>query len=233
VWPGEEAVGKRFRMAGDSGGPVYTVAGVVGDIRGRRLTDPPENQLYMAYTGFETRTMVLSVKTEGDPLALVPAVRRAIRDRDALLPVFDVAAMDAVFDRSFWDKKLYGALFASFAAIALLLASVGLYAVIAYSVAQRTREIGVRMALGADSRRVLSQVVGQGASLTGAGLAIGLVASLGVTRVLRGLLYGVSPTDPVVFGGVATLLAVIALVACLVPARRAARIDPMAALRSE
>ena len=234
VWPDKDAVGQQFRMARDSTGPVYTVAGVVADVSGRRLTDPVNSMMYLPYTrDWTTRVMVIAVRTDGDPLALAPAVRSAIHERDPLLPVFNVASMEKVFQQSFWDRRLYGGLFGSFAAIALLLSVVGLYAVVAYTVAQRTREIGVRMALGAGVQDVVTMVVRQGAGLTAIGIVLGLAGAYGITRLLRTMLFGVSATDPAVFLGVAALLGAIALLACLVPARRAASVNPVQALRSE
>src|SRR5205085_3051979 len=140
--------------------------------------------VYFPYTDWEFPGMTFLIRTDADPMSLAPAVRDAIHARDSSLPVYDVSSMDAVFARSFWERRLYGVMFASFGAIALLLAAIGLYAVIAYGVAQRTREIGLRIALGAASGDVVRMVVGHGAALAGIGLAIGLAGSLALTTLL-------------------------------------------------
>jgi putative ABC transport system permease protein len=160
-------------------------------------------------------------------------VRRTIAEIDSRLPVFHVRPMQQVIVESSSDTRFEATLLGIFAALALLLAAVGIYGVMSYLVAQRTQELGIRMALGALPSDVLRLVIGRGVALTVAGLAIGLVAALGITRLLGTLLFGVSATDPVTFLGVALLLGVVALAACYIPARRATRIDPLVALRYE
>jgi putative ABC transport system permease protein len=160
-------------------------------------------------------------------------MRRAIAEVDPTLPLFEVQTMMDVARLSYWDKRLYGMLFASFAVIALLLAAIGVYGVMSYAVSQRTHEIGVRVALGAQLRDVLSLVVRRGVWLTVIGLAIGLVGAFGLTRVLSGVLFGVSPTDPASYIGISLVLFTVGLVASYVPARRAARVEPAVALRYE
>jgi putative ABC transport system permease protein len=177
--------------------------------------------------------MSLVVRVRGDPAAFTPSLRRAIAEVDPTLPLFEVQTMTEVARLSYWDKRLYGLMFASFAVIALLLAGVGVYGVTSYAVSQRTHEIGVRVALGAQLRDVLSLVVRRGVVLTVMGLVIGLVGAFAVTRVLSGVLFGVSPTDPASYIGISLVLLTVGLVASYVPARRAARVQPAVALRYE
>jgi len=167
------------------------------------------------------------------PLTLAEAVRREVKELDASLPVANMTTLEDVVSTSVARPRFYALLLAAFASVALALAAVGLYGVIAYGVARRTREIGVRVALGARPRDVLSLVVGDGARLLGIGLGVGLALALAATRLLRGLLFGVSPTDPGSLIAVAVLLSAVALLACALPARRAARLDPVVALRTE
>ena len=177
--------------------------------------------------------MFLVVRAERDPVALVTAVRQEVRRMDPDQAVGTVSTFDARLSHAVAQPRLQTILLGSFAAIALLLAAIGIYGVMAVAVVQRTKEIGIRMALGAVRRDVLSLVVRQGLTLAGAGLILGVAGALAVTRVLHSLLFSVSATDPVVFAGIAVLLAAVALIACYLPARRAARVDPMIALRHE
>jgi putative ABC transport system permease protein len=233
IWPGSDPVGQRFQPARNPQSPYFTVVGVVADAAARRLWDAPINEVWFGYSFTQPRNMRLVVRGAGDPLALAPALRSLLRDVDPTLPVYDIVTMDQVFSDSFWDRRMYGQMFAVFAAVALLLAALGLYGVIAYQVTQRTREIGVRMALGAGRPEVLALVLRNGAALTAVGLGLGLGLTLLVTRSLRGLLYGVSTMDPLVIAAVALALAAVSLAACLVPAARATRIEPILALRNE
>lgn len=228
-WPGRDPVGRRISFAG----PWVTVVGVAEDVRLATLNEKPYPQVYAPYTDRAPAAMTLMVRTAGDPAAATAAVRRAIRGIDPSVVADEALAMDEVVHRSVWQQRLFGGLFTSFAAIALLLAVTGVYGVIAYSVSQRTHEIGVRMALGARPERIVRMVVGQGATLAAIGVGIGLVGAFAVTRVLGSLLYGVSPTDPVAFAGTTLLLAGAALAASWIPARRAVRVDPMVALRQD
>jgi putative ABC transport system permease protein len=177
--------------------------------------------------------MSLVVRVRGDPAAFAPAMRRAVADVDPTLPLFEVQTMQDVERLSYWDKRLYGMLFASFAVIALLLAGIGVYGVMSYAVSQRTHEIGVRAAMGALLRDVLTLVLRRGVVLTGLGLAIGLIGSFALTQVLSGVLYGVSPRDPGSYIGISLILFLIGVIASYVPARRAARVHPAVALRYE
>jgi ABC-type antimicrobial peptide transport system permease subunit len=175
--------------------------------------------------------VVLRVK--GDPMSLAGAVRQAVWSVDRDQPVSNIRPMDEILADETQQRRLGTTLLGGFAALALLLASVGIYGVLSYSVAQRKQEIGVRMALGARERDVLALVVGQGMKLTLAGVAIGAGAAFALTRLMEGLLFGVSAADPLIFTGIAALLTLAAFIACFLPARRASRIDPMLALRQD
>ena len=232
-WPNEDPLGKRMRWGVTTDDPLLTIVGVVADVKQRQLGAPLQSQMYVPYAQDPYRTMSLLVATAGDPGALAAAVRAKVRDLAPGLPLYGLETMRDVYTRSVWQQRLYGTLFTSFAAIALMLAAAGVYSVIAYSVTQRLHEIGVRMALGAQRGDVFRLVVSGGARLAFIGVAIGTVGALATTRVLSTLLFGVSPTDPFVFGGMASLLLATALIASYLPARRAASLDPVNALRND
>jgi ABC-type antimicrobial peptide transport system permease subunit len=228
-WPGRSALGRTVSTGGDW----RTVIGVVDDISARHRGDTPRPQLYYPAGDHGRRSMSLVARTPGDPAALAPALRRAIREIDPGAAVANVHTLEEVARQSLWHQRLFGGMFASFGLVALLLAVTGVYAMMAYAVAQRIHEIGVRMALGARTGQVQRMVVGQGLTIAAAGVGIGLAGALAVTRLMGGLLEGVSPSDPLTFALVALLLASVAVLASWIPARRAARVDPMVALRSE
>jgi predicted permease len=237
VWPGESALGRRVAFARGDSPRWLTVVGVARDLTLFAGGDRVPNQVWRPWAAAAGRTMTLLVRaasggTEG-AAALAPAVRRALADVDPTLPVEGVQTMDAIVRDSLWQPKLYGFLFGSFAAAALVLAVVGVYGVVAYQAAQRVREFGVRVALGATAGDVYRLVLGQGARLAGAGLAIGLALALGMTRVLASALAGVSATDPAVLALVCATLAGSALAATWIPARRATRANPTDVLKSE
>lgn len=231
-WPNADAVGKRMRWGVTTDDPLLTVVGVVADVKQRQLGAPLQPQMYVPYTQSPYRTMSLLVATQGDPGVLAPAVRTKVRELAPRIPVYGLETMRAIYARSVWQQRLYGALFTSFAVIALMLAAAGVYSVIAYSVTQRMHEIGVRMALGAQRTDVFRLVVAGGARLALIGVAIGTAGAFATTRVLTTLLFGVSPTDPLVFGGMAALLLATAMIASYLPALRAAALDPVNALRT-
>jgi putative ABC transport system permease protein len=234
-WPGGAAVGHRFRLAGDTTRTWITVIGVASDMRISSLDDnsKPPPTAFLPYRFLPVRNNGLMVRARGAPGSVVAAVRDAIRGTDPAIPVFSVVPMEKVRQLSFWQYGLFGAMFGAFGAIALFLAAIGVYGVISYRVSQRTREIGVRVALGAQRSDVIGIVVRQGMTLAAIGIAAGLLGAFGVTRVVSSLLIGVSPTDPVSFAGVAVFLGVVAFLASLVPARRATHVDPIVALRND
>ena len=232
-WPNEDPIGKQMRWGITTDDPLLTIVGVVADVKQRQLGAPLQAQMYVPYTQYPYRTMTLMVATKGDAAALATPVRAKVRELAPNVPLYGVETMSAIYARSVWQQRLYGALFTSFAVIALVLAAAGVYSVIAYSVTQRLHEIGVRMALGAHRLDVFRLVVKGGARLALVGVALGTLGAFATTRVLGKLLYGVSPTDPLVFGGMALLLLATALVASYVPARRAAALDPVNALKND
>ncbi len=238
-WPRGEALGKRLRLGQNPGSnPWLTVVGVAADVKELyRIggVDPkPSFQTYVLYPQAAYRSMTLAVRTRaGDPAQMSAAIRNEIQAVDKNLPLYNIMTMKEFMRRSVWLPLFYGKMFGTFAVLALFLATVGIYGVMSYSVTQRTHEIGVRMALGAQAGDILRMVVKQGMMLTFAGIAIGIAAGLLVTRVMAGLLFGVSATDPWTFIGVSLLLAAVALFACYIPARRATRVDPMRALHYE
>ena len=232
-FPGEDPLGRYVR--GEGGTPeaqLKRIVGVVGDVR-HNLDEDPKPEIYFPEAQDASRSMVLVARADADPLSLAPAVRAQVQALDRDLPVYNVRTMDQVRAESIFRQRFSVVLLGIFAALALALASVGLYGVISYTVTQRTHEIGVRMALGAQGGDVLRMVVRQGMAHVAVGVGAGLAGSLLLTRVMAGLLYGVSATDPATFAGVSLLLAAVALAACLVPARRAAKVDPIKALRYE
>ncbi len=247
-WPGEDPIGKRLRVvpaaelapgqqaqsALETEQPWLTVVGEVVDVKQANLDraemDPV---IYVPYRQtMVTRAINILARTQGDAHSLAAPLRRVVQRINDQMPVIEVMTLPEHLARSRWFLRVFGVLFAIFAAIGLVLASVGIYAVIAYSVSQRTQEIGIRMAFGAQPNGILRLVMGQGLKLALIGVAIGLAGSLAVTRVMASVLYGVSATDPATLAIVAVLLAGVALLASYIPARRAARVDPMLALRS-
>jgi putative ABC transport system permease protein len=231
VWPGREPLGRRVRL-GDPEGLWRTVVGVVGDVRHLGLDEPPAMQLYLPEAQWVDSDMVLAVRTRTAPRALAGAVRRAIWEVDRDRPITKLAAMDDIMQVSLARRLLILRLLVVFAGIAVLLAMVGIYGVLSQSVAARTREIGMRIALGAPPYRIVSLVVGAGARQVAAGLALGAGLALALTRFLGSLLFGVTAQDPMTYVGVALVLAAVALAAAYLPARRAARLDPMIATRA-
>jgi putative ABC transport system permease protein len=224
---GQDPIGKVVRNPHGKG----QVVGVVGDVKHYGLDGGPRAELFMPAWQSPLNGMALVVRTESDPTPLVDAIRREVLAIDAEQPIYAVSTMVDVVSRSVFLPRISMLLLAAFAVSALLLAVVGIYGVVSYSVTQRTRELGVRMALGADAAATLRLVLGKSLLLIGGGTACGLIASFAVTRVIAGLLYDVSPLDPMVFAGVSILLAASGFVASLIPARRATRVDPIVALR--
>jgi putative ABC transport system permease protein len=235
-WPGQEPIGKRLKVGAlDSQNSWLTVVGVVGDVRQSGLTEQ-KFEFYVPYAQERRSFMAprdLVVRTRGDASAVAAAVRQAVWTVDKDQPVSNVRTLDQVFAAAISRERFQALLLGLFAALALLLACVGLYGVISYAVVQRTHEIGVRVALGARPADVLRLVIRQGMTLTFVGLVIGIGVGSVVTRVLTDMLYGVSARDPLTFVGVPVLLLLVAFLACYIPARRATQIDPLVALRYE
>jgi putative ABC transport system permease protein len=233
IFAGEDPIGKRITAWPDEKIP-REIIGVVGDVKSRKLAAETGYQIYVPYAqDAGWGTLSLAVRTKGNPEALIAAVRGAILSIDKNQPVYDIKTMDDVFSASVANTRLVMLLFGVFSVFALLLASIGIYGLIAYSVAQRTHEIGIRLAIGAQTTDVLRLIFTQGMVLALIGAGLGLAGAFAATRVMRTLLYGVSPTDPLIFIGVSLLLTVVALLACYIPARRATKVDPMIALRYE
>jgi putative ABC transport system permease protein len=231
---GQDPIGKRIRVIGNDW---RTVVGVVGDVRQSGVTQAVRAEVFVPVTQAVyaplTQTMSLAVRADAEPEALASAVRNAVREIDPAQPVFNVKTMEAVVADSVSDRRLNMLLLGIFAAVALTLAVIGIYSVMSYTVSQHTREIGIRMALGARPTDVLKLVVGQGMGLTLVGVCLGVAGAFGLTRLMATLLYGVTPTDPLTFAAVSALLMIVALLACCIPARRATKVDPMVALRNE
>jgi len=234
-WPHQDPIGRRVKVPGFDYQPQpwRTVVGIVQDVKQAGLDAPPTMQIYLPHAQYRTGYLTLVVRTKSDPLALAAEVRRQVTEVDPEQAVSNIATLDQVLFDSIASRRFSATLLGTLAGLGLLLASVGVYGVISYGVSQRTREIGIRMALGAARGDVLSLVVGEGMKLLLLGVGAGAISSLLLTPVLSGLLFGVSPRDPVAFAASAVFLAAVALLACYVPARRASRIDPMVALRYE
>jgi putative ABC transport system permease protein len=231
LWPDEDPIGKRIKHGEDQ--QWQTIIGVVGDVRQRQLEAEAHPQIYTPFSEYQHTTMSLAIRTKGDPKAMLGAVRGEIAALDPLLAPYNIFTLEEVVARALTGRRLATGLVAFFACTALLLAAVGIYGLMSYSVSQRTREIGVRMAMGAQAGEVLMLILKQGFRLIGLGLVTGIVAALLLGRMMQTLFFGVSATDPLIFACVALLLVLVALLACLIPARRAARTDPMIALRAE
>jgi putative ABC transport system permease protein len=235
VWSGQaDIVGRRFRLLDDPAKQWITVVGVVPNFSPYDVGDDPLPSAFLPYPYMPVRNTGITIKVAGGlPASITAAVRGEIRRSDPLMPIFDERAGEEIRQTAFWDARLFGYMFSIFGGIALLLASIGVYGVLSYAVAQRTQEIGVRMALGASRENVLRLVLGQGARLAGLGILIGLAGAALVTRLVESLLYNVSTTDTVSFVATALFLAFVAVLASYIPARRATAVDPLVALRTE
>ena len=235
-WPNQDVIGRQFMMGTDDK-PWLTIVGVVGTVRHNAVVEEPRAEMYVAHAQLPAhirstpRGMTLVVKTDTDPLALTGQVRDAIRAIDRNLPVSDIRTMEQVAASALSQPRFITFLLALFAGTALTLAAIGIYGTISLLVAERTQEMGIRLALGANPPAILKLVLGQGMILTAVGLVIGLVGAAILSRTLSGLIYGVGTLDPLTFIAVPALLSVVALLACLLPARRAASVDPITTLR--
>jgi putative ABC transport system permease protein len=233
---GEDPVGKRINMGGTGpdGQPIWQeIVGVVADVRSLELSTEPVPEIYTSYLQDPFAGMSFVVRSAVEPESLIPAVRETVRQIDKAQPVAEVREMEQIISEVAAQPRFNTLLLSLFAGVALLLAAAGIYGVMSYSVTQRTHEIGLRMALGAQTHDVIRLIVWQGIRLTLVGLALGLASAYAMTRVMAALLYGVSPTDPSTFAGGAILLVIVALLACYIPARRATKVDPLIALRYE
>jgi putative ABC transport system permease protein len=230
----QDPIGQRVKL-GPSDGPWHTIVGVVGDVKQTSLAASDLQAFYITpdQWRFGDNTVSLVVRGVGNTVNLTPAIREAIWSVDKDQPILQVAMMNDLLSASEAQRRFALILFETFGVVALALAAAGIYGVLSYTVTERTREIGVRLALGAERRNVLSLILRHGLKLTLSGIGLGLLLALAVTRLLTNLLYGVSAKDPSIFGGVAIVLIVVALLACYRPARRATRIDPLIALRHE
>jgi putative ABC transport system permease protein len=238
-WSDGNPIGRRIRMGSDGTRPWITVVGVVQDVRHNGITTTVKEKFYIPHaqfhlsTGFAPPAMTLVIRTDGDPRDLASPVRRAVAQLDPSLPVSGVRPMTDVVADTMAPSSFTGLLLALFAALAVVLAAIGIYGLLSYLVSQRTREIGIRMAIGASHGNVVSLVLRKGLLLTGCGVAAGLALAFGATRLMQALLYGVGPLDLVTFAAVPAILLVVAVAASYLPAARAARVSPLLALRSD
>jgi putative ABC transport system permease protein len=234
-WPNRDAIGKRVGFGTDKGGkPNWNeIVGIVNDTRDTSLNSAPQPQVFLSLWQGPTDGIDFYLRTSGDPASLAPAAQSQIWALDHDQPVANLSTMDVAISEDVAEPRFRMLLLGLFAGLGLTLALIGIYGVISYSVSQRTHEIGIRMALGAQPRDVMRDVLRDGMKLTLSGLAIGLIAALGLTRLMMSLLFEVKPTDPVTFAGVTILLGAVSVTACYFPARRAMRVDPMVALRYE
>jgi ABC-type antimicrobial peptide transport system permease subunit len=237
-WPGDDPVGRTIRYFPQETSPSIRIVGVVGDVRSMGPTTAPPPAVYVPYAqapreAYEGRTMTFLVRARGNPSVLSAPSRAAVASVDPALPLASVRPMSDVVAVATGQPRFTTVVMTFFAGVAFFLAGLGLYGILASRVEQRVREIGVRMALGADRQEIFRLIIGGGLWLAALGILIGVPAAIALTRVLEGLLSGVTTTDPLTYGAIITLLTLSALLASYVPARRATRIDPMEALRGE
>jgi putative ABC transport system permease protein len=238
IWPNEDPIGKRLKFGlpedqDEESKPWREVVGVAGDVKMNGVDQATTLQTYLPYAQLPNQALGLVVRAERNPAALASAVEQAIHAIDKDLPVYAIFTLEQLLSNSLAERRLTLVLLASLAALALLLAAVGIYGVLSYAVRQRTHELGLRMALGAQARDVLALILKQGVKLTLSGIGVGLAAAFALTRWLESLLFGVRPTDALTFAAIALLLLLVALLACWIPARRATKVDPLIALRTE
>jgi predicted permease len=227
-------IGKRVRLGmSKSTAPWLTIVGVVGNVFTGNQQEPLQPVLFQPVAQQRVQFAWISAKTAGPPLALTQSLRETVASVNPDIPLYWVQTVDAAASQSLWFVRVFGTMFMIFGFVALFLASVGLYAVMSFSVSRRTREVGIRMALGAQGRDVIGMIFGQGALQLGVGMVAGLGLAAAIAQVMSVVLFQVQPRDPVIFGGVATVLVAVGLLACLIPARRATLVDPLVALRSD
>jgi putative ABC transport system permease protein len=233
LWPGKDPLGRRFQWGADDTTGWKTVVGVVADVTQDIEAKRPPAHVYVPHAQEPLQTVTIVAKHDGEPGALAAAMRRVLQANDPDMPLDEVRTMEEHERRALWENRIYVSLMSVFAGLALLIAAIGIYGVMAYSVAQRTQEIGIRMALGAARRDVMRLVVGQAMRLTVIGVGVGLAGAYAVTRLMASILTGVSPGDPPTFVGVTIILVASSAIAAWLPAERATRVDPMVALRAE
>ncbi|MFZ0062956.1 MAG: ABC transporter permease [Pyrinomonadaceae bacterium] len=233
-WPNEEAVGKRIRLGIDPAAPVLTVVGVVGRVKMEGLSqDSNRVQGYFPHAQLPFGGMAIIIKASGDPTQLIASAREQVKATDPEQPIYNIRTMNEIRAESVAPERLNLTLMSLFAGIALVLAIVGIYGVMSYSVTQRTHEIGIRMAIGAQPKDVFKMVIGEGMALALIGVGLGLLGAFALTRLMVTMLFGVEPTDPATFLSIAFLLTSVALIACYIPSRRATKVDPLVSLRYE
>jgi putative ABC transport system permease protein len=231
-WGAASPLGARIEIQGeDATRLTVAIVGVVDDVKSADLTEPMPPRIYVPLAQHPERSVAFAVRTEGDPASMAPSVRAAIRAADADLAVSQIQPLTTLLFDAFREDRVLVGMFLAFAFVALLLSGAGLYGVTAYSVSQRTHEIGIRLALGATAGDVLTMIVGQNARLVGAGALIGVLGGIGLGAAMRSLLYRVGSTDPATFAGVLAVLTLVAFLASYLPARRATRVDPLDCLR--
>jgi putative ABC transport system permease protein len=236
-WPNQEVVGKQFNLGGPaSSAPWIQVVGLVGDVKQMGLGVPSRQEIYFPYMQARDNYMVpraLAVRTSADPMSLVGALRQVVKSIDSEQALNHVRTMDEIVSRELSQSQVQTVLLGGLAGLALVMASVGIYGVITYMVNQRKFEIGVRMAIGAAPRDVLWLILRRGLMVITAGVVLGFAGAISLTGLIRGLLYGVGPTDPGIMASVVVILMIVGIAACVIPARRAASIDPMKTLRTD
>jgi putative ABC transport system permease protein len=213
--------------------PWLTIIGVVGDMFSGNQDNPFRPAMFQPFAQARSTFVYISARTAGPPLSITQGVRESVMALNPDIPLYWVQPLEDTVGQSLWFVKVFGTMFMIFGFVALFLASVGLYAVMSFSVSRRTREVGIRMALGAQGRDVVGMIFGQGLWQLGIGMTLGLTLALGISQLLKIVLFQVQPRDPVIFGGVAAVLVLVGLIACLIPARRATLVDPLVALRSD
>jgi putative ABC transport system permease protein len=234
IFPVEDPIGKRITFDDRDKNPEwFEIVGIVGDVKQYGLDQPTTMQTYEPYTQQTFPYMTMVARTLGDPLNLSASIRSEVLKLDKEQPATNIKTLNEYFSTSIAQQRFSVVLLGAFAAVALVLAAVGIYGVLSYAVTQRTHEIGIRMALGAGRRDVFRLVVGRGMLLSLIGVASGMVAAFGLTRLMSSLLFGVTATDAATFASVAGVLLAVALLACYIPARRATKVDPLVALRYE
>jgi putative ABC transport system permease protein len=229
-----DPVGKRIRLGGEkSTAPWLTVVGVVADMFSGDQEEPMPPAMFRPFAQQRSTFVYISAKTNGPPMSITPAVRDVVTSLNADIPLYWVSSFEDAIAQSLWFVRVFGTMFMIFGFVALFLASVGLYAVMSFSVSRRTREVGIRMALGAQGRDVVRMVFGQGLVQLAVGMTLGLTLALTIAQLMKVVLFQVQPRDPAIFGGVAAVLVAVGLIACFVPARRATLVDPLVALRAD